>query len=141
MSRDTILERGRAVVAEGPGLSGAFIDACTVTRTVPGSVQTDPLTGAVASQLQLIYTGACRVQQAAAPWAGPATVAQAEIGLSALEIQLPVVGTGEITKNDIVTITACVHDAGLVGRKFTVQGAHRKSHATTRRLPLQEVLS
>lgn len=133
MSRDTVLAAGRAAAESG------FIDTCTVERR--GAAVTNDLDGTVTHPLTPIYAGKCRVQQAAAPWAGPATVGQAGIGLSALEIQLPVVGSEDITKDDVVTITACVHDADLVGKIFSVQGAHHKSHATTRRLPLQEVLS
>ncbi len=132
MSRASVLARGRAFAA------GGFIDTCVISRVIGQS--TNPLDGTVTPVLDPIYTGVCRVQQAAAPWAGPATVAQAGVGLSALEIQLPVVGSEGITKDDIVTVTACVNDADLVGKSFTVQGAHHASHKTTRRLPLMEVL-
>jgi hypothetical protein len=132
MSRASVLARGRAFAAAG------MVDACQIDRVV--GQQTNLTDGVVTDQVERIYTGACRVQQAAAPWAGPATVGQAQIGLSALEIQLPVAGSEGVTKDDTVTITACVNDAELVGRRFTVQGAHHKTHATTRRLPLQEIL-
>lgn len=137
MSRASALARGRAFA------EGGFVDSCYVERR--GAPSTDPLSGDVSFPMTPIYgTSAvparCRVQQAAAPWAGPATAGQAGIGLSALELQLPVVGSEDITKDDVVTIAACVNDADLVGRTFTVQGAHHKSHATTRRLPLQEIL-
>jgi len=132
MSRDSVLARGRAFAA------GGFVDACVIERVA--TKQTNTTDGQVAKQYDLVYTGPCRVQQAAAPWAGPATIGQAGIGLSALELQLPVVGTEDVTKDDRVTITACVHDTALIARVFTVQGAHHKSHATTRRVPLQEIV-
>jgi hypothetical protein len=133
VSRELAVAAGRAFAADG------FIDACTVVRR--GSPVTDPLDGTVTYPMSPIYTGACRVQQAAAPWAGPGEVGQAGLGLSALEIQLPVVGSEGITKDDVVTITACRNDTDLVDKKFTVQGAHHASHKTTRRLPLMEILS
>lgn len=133
MSRASVLARGRAFA------EGGFVDTCTIERR--GTTATNDLDGTVTYTMTPIYSGRCRVQQAAAPWAGPATVGEAGIGLSALELQLPVVGSEGVTKDDVVTITVCVNDADLVGKTFTVQGAHHKSHATTRRLPLQEVLS
>jgi hypothetical protein len=132
MSRASVLARGRAFAAQG------FIDTCTVERR--GAPVTNDLDGTVTYPMTPIYSGPCRVQQAAAPWAGPATVGQAGIGLSALQLDLPVVGSEGVTKDDVVTVTACVNDADLVGRTFTVQGAHHKSFATARRLPLQEIL-
>jgi hypothetical protein len=133
VSRDIAMAAGRALAESG------FIDACTVERR--GTPVTDPLDGTVTYPMTPVYSGVCRVQQSAAPWAGPANVGQAGIGLSALEIQLPVVGSEGITKDDVVTITACTHDADLTGKVFSVQGAHHASHKTTRRLPLMEVLS
>jgi hypothetical protein len=132
MSRETILLRGRAAAQAG------FIDTCTIER--PGAEVTSQVDGTVSTPMTPIYEGVCRVQQAAAPWAGPATAGQAAIGLSALEIQLPVVGSEGITKDDVVTVTACTFDTDLVGKKFTVQGAHHATHKTTRRLPLMEIL-
>ena len=137
MSRDIAMAAGRAFAEAG------FIDSCVVERR--GGAVTDPLDGTVTYPMTPIYgtvaaPAICRVQQSAAPWAGPATVGQAGIGLSALEIQLPVVGSEGITKDDVVTITACTFDADLVGKVFSVQGAHHATHKTTRRLPLQEIL-
>ena len=134
MSRASVLARGRAAA------EGAFIDTCTIRR-VAGK-QTNTTDGTVTRQYepQPVYTGRCRFQQAAAPWAGPATVGQAGIGLSALELQLPVLGSEGVTKDDVVTCDSCVNDAELVARVFVIQGAHHASHKTTRRLPLQEVL-
>jgi hypothetical protein len=132
MSRETVLARGRAFAA------GGFVDACTITRVV--GQQTNPTDGRVTDQLEPVYSGPCRFQQAAAPWAGPATVGQAGIGLSAAELQLPVVGTEGIDKDDIVTCTLATNDADLLGKRFTVQGTHHATHKTTRRIPIQEII-
>jgi len=133
MSRDTATAAGRAFAAPG------FVDSCVITRVVGES--TDLLTGQVTKTLSTVYTGACRVQQAAAPWAGPATVGQAAIRISALELQLPVVGSEGILVDDRVTITAAVHDTELVGKTWVIVGEHHATHKTTRRLPLEEILS
>ena len=133
MSRASVLARARAFAA------GGFDDTCTIQRKV-GEPVTNPLDGTTTQQMQLIYSGVCRFQQASAPWAGPAVVGQAQVGLSAQELQLPVVGSAGITKDDVVTCTAATNDPDLLGKQFTVQGAHHKTHAGTRKLPLQEIL-
>lgn len=133
MSRQTILARGRARAAE------AFIDACLIER-VTGET-TNLTTGAVTKTYTAVYSGPCRVQAATANWAGPAEVGQAAIRLAAAELQLPVVGSEGLLIDDRVTITACVHDTDMVGRVYSVTGPSHKSEATTRKLPLQEILS
>jgi hypothetical protein len=133
MSRASVLARGRAFA------EGGFVDTCEIVR--PGEPQTDLTDGRVTTPTTAVYQGRCRVKQAAAPWAGPATVGEAQLRLAALELQLPIEGSEGIRVDDQVTITACVHDVELVGRVFTVVGEHAASHITTRRLPLQQVLS
>lgn len=133
MSRASVLARGRAFADAG------FVDTCRIERVV--ATDSNPLTAVTTKQWDTVYTGPCRVQQAAAPWAGPATVGEAALRTSALELQLPVAGTEGILIDDRVTITACTHDAELTGRQFTITGQHHASHKTTRRLPLMEVLS
>jgi hypothetical protein len=131
VSREIVMAHGRAAAQSG------FVDACTIERR--GVPATDP-DGNVTFPMTTVYSGPCRFQQSAAPWAGPATVGQAGVGLSALEIQLPVVGSEGITKDDVCTCTAAANDTDLVGKSFSVQGAHHATHKTTRRLPLQEIL-
>lgn len=135
MSRASVLARGRRAAAAG------MVDACEITRRVAGSQQTDPLDGTVTYQHAVIYTGKCEFQQQSAPWAGPATVGQAGLRLSALMLKLPVDGSDGVEVDDVVTCTASQHDTELVGRRFVVAGTHHASHKTARRLPLSEVLS
>lgn len=133
MSRASVLARGRAFAV------GGFVDTCTITRIT--NKATDILTGQVAKQTEIVYAGVCRVQQAAAPWAGPSTVGEAAIRIAALELQLPVATSVGIEPDDKVTINTCTHDVELVGREFFIAGEHHATHKTTRRLPLQEILS
>lgn len=133
MSRASVLARGRAFAAQG------FVDTCRIDYVI--DEDTNPLSGQVTKQRDIRYEGPCRFQQAAAPWAGPATVGEAALRLAALELQLPVVGSEGIKADDRVTALTCVHDTELVGRTFAVVGQHHASHKTTRRLPIQEVLS
>ena len=133
MSRASVLARGRAFAA------GGFVDTCTVERRSTPVTNLIDGTPTYPTPTQ-IYNGSCRFQQAAAPWAGPATVGQAGIGLSAEEVQLPVIGSEGIDKDDVVTCTSSTNDPDLVGKRFTVQGTHHATHKTTRRLPIQEII-
>lgn len=133
MSRDSVLARGRTF------LLGGLIDTCLIERVT--SEQTDQRDGTVTKQYAPVYQGSCRIQAATANWAGPAEVGQAAIRLAAAELQLPVVGTEGIAIDDRVTVLTCTHDVEMVGRRYSVTGLSHKSHATTRKLPLQEALS
>lgn len=133
MSRASVLARGRAFA------EGGFVDSCTIVRR--SSPVTNDLDGTVTYTSTPVYSGRCRVQAATANWAGPATVGEAALRLAAAELQLPVVGTDGVFIDDLVTITACVHDVDMVARVYSVVGPSHKSHAATRKLPLQEVLS
>ena len=133
MSRASVLARGRAFA------EGGFVDICLIERVIGEA--TNLITGTDTKTYETVYSGVCRVQAATANWAGPADVGQAAMRLAAAELQLPAVGTEDIRIDDRVTITACVNDADMVGRRYSVTGPSHKSHATTRKLPLQEVLS
>lgn len=133
MGRETVLLAGRAFLTR----SGALVDTCKIEHRT-GETTVGML---VTPTYATVYTGACRVQAAAANWAGPTEVAEAALRLASFELQLPVAGSEDLEIDDRVTILTCLNDADLVGRIFTITGVSRKSHATTRKLPLLEVLS
>lgn len=133
MGRETVLLAGRNFLVR----SGALVDTCKIERR-SGEVTVGTV---VTPTYATVYTGACRVQAAAANWAGPTDVAEAALRLASFELQLPVVGSEGLRIDDRVTILTCLNDTDLVNRVFTITGASRKSHATTRKLPLLEVLS
>jgi len=135
VTRETVVAAGRAFLA----VSGALADTCIIERVSGES--TNQTTGKVTKTYATVYTGACRVQAASANWAGPGELAEAAIRRASSELQVPVVGTEGLKIDDRVTILTCVFDADLVGRQFTLTGESRKSNATTRKLPLLEVLS
>jgi hypothetical protein len=135
-----------AVLAGGRAFAAVnFDDRCVIER--PGAPVTNVLTGEVYVPMTPVYgtlaePGVCRFKQTAAPWAGPATVGEAGVGLSSGEVQLPVVGSESITVNDVCTCVAALNDTDLVGRRFRVMGAdHASTHKTTRKVPIMEVLS
>jgi hypothetical protein len=135
VSRETVLAAGRAFLLT----SGALSDMCIIQRKTGEA--TNLTTGVVTPTYSTVYSGACRVQAASANWAGPSEVAEAALRLASSQLQIPVVGTEGLKIDDRVTITASLNDADLVGRVYTLTGESRKSHATTRKLPLLEILS
>lgn len=132
MSRVTALARGRAMAEAGMG------DVCDITRVVGES--TNPATGVITPTVATVYSGKCRIQQHVAD---PATQQPGEafVRLLAIEVQLPVGTSVGIQAEDLVTVTACVHDPDLVGRRLPVVGLAHKSEATARRIRCEEVTS
>jgi hypothetical protein len=114
-----------------------MVDTCTVQRQT-GSTTNDT-TGVVTPTYSTIYTGKCRVQQRV-PVSKPADVGQAHVWLQRLELQVPMSVTG-IASDDLVTITASLLDADLVGRTFRVRELGHKTHMTARRVQLEEATS
>lgn len=131
MSATSITLRGRAAA------EALMLDACTVGR-LTGSTA-DPETGLLTPTYSNIYTGKCKAQQTT-PATGPTVVGEAEVFLGQMELHLPVTtATAAVAPGDLVTVSACVLDAGLVGKTFKLRGPAHKSYATARRFPMVEV--
>lgn len=130
MSRATVLAAGRKAAEAG------MADVCTIKRLDTGST-TNPDSGYPTSTYTTLYTGKCRIQQQAVI-ARPHDVGEDTVLIVRFDLQLPVAGTEGLKVNDIVTITACVHDADLVGREFQVWELAHKSEATARRVGITE---
>jgi hypothetical protein len=142
VGRENVLAAGRAFLVT----SGALVDTCRIQRRAGeftvGMVVTPSYTTLYGPGVPTADAlGACHIQAAAANWAGPTDVAEAALRLASFELQVPVVGSEGLEIDDWVTILSCLNDTDLVGRVFTITGVSRKSHATTRKLPLLEVLS
>jgi hypothetical protein len=131
MSATTATLRGR-LAAEA-----LMVDSVTIQR-VTGTTTNDT-TGVVTPTYSTIYSGKCRVQQTV-PVSKPHEVGQAAVWLQRLELQVPMAVTG-IASDDLVTITASLLDADLVGRTFRVRELGHKSHMTARRVQLEEATS
>lgn len=131
MSRESLLVRARAAAVRG------MTDTCTITREADGAV--DENTGRVAVTTQAIYTGVCRVQSQRAQ-SRAEDVGEDYKLLLPLEVQLPITVTGMLV-GDIITITASVNDADLVGRKLRVRDPMHKTDASARRPRVEEVVS
>lgn len=127
------LARGRAAA------ESLMVDTCSIGRTTGEATDTD--TGVVTPTTSTVYTGRCRVQQSQLGAAStPDDPGQAAVRLVAFAVQLPMSVVG-LRVGDVVTVTASVHDPDLVGRTFTVLGLAHKTHATSRRIQVQEVVT
>lgn len=129
MTAASALARGRTAAL------ALMVDACTIQRRSGSS--TDQDTGVDTPTYSSIYSGQCRFQ-VAAPSASPTDVGQEQVFIQQTILQLPMTATG-INNEDVVTCTASSLDPDLVGRKWWVKGVLRKTHATARRLSLEEV--
>lgn len=115
-----------------------MVDACTITRATGSTTDVD--SGVVTETVTTVYAGKCRVQEPPAI-ARPANVGEALVFQLPFQLQLPMVGTEGVQVGDRVTVTASLLDADLPDRVFWVKALFHKSHATARRLGLEEVTS
>lgn len=127
----TVLISGR-VAAER-----LMTDTCTVTR--PGEPVFNETTGTYTPTSTTIYTGKCRVQ-AANTLAGGPNAGERVVVISRFTVSLPI-SAPVVQVDDIVTVTIGTFDAQLIGKRFRVASLHHKSHATARRLEVEETQS
>lgn len=142
---DEVLAQGRALA------ESLMIDSCRITREAkvgdPGYVAPVMDTNTMQYPTQgrvTMYEGPCRVQVASTAVGIGFTEYQAgerEITAVQPEIQVPVVGTENVTVDHVAEILTAAHDAALVGRKFTVVARHEKTHANYRRLRVWEAVA
>jgi len=124
---DALLARGRAAA------EALMVDACTIRRrtgetTGPG--------GVVTPTYVTVFEGQCRLQQPTGT-AREEDAGEAALLMVRFELQVPMSVVG-VQADDEVTVTASVHDPDLVGREFLVRGLFHKTHATARRLQVEE---
>lgn len=133
MSATSAVLRGRTAAER------LMLDTIVVTRLA--STVTDPESGVVTPTYATVYTGKGKVQRTPqASRVTPTSVGEAEVFMSRLELHLPVAATG-VTADDIVTVTASVLDADLVGKVFHVREIAVKTLQTARRFGIEVVAS
>lgn len=128
MSAATALARGRALAEQ------LMVDTCEIKRVT--SETTDPASGVITPTYATLYTGPCRVQHREAQ-GREEQPGQAFLVMLLLELQLPMSVTG-LQVDDQVTVTTSAHDPDLVGRVFFIRDLMHKTHATSRRVSIQE---
>jgi hypothetical protein len=115
-----------------------MVDTCTIRRLA--STSTDAETGVITPTYTTIYSGACKVQQRSTAQARPHDLGEATVFVAPLELHLPVTVTG-VASDDLVNITASVHDPDLPGRSWHIRELAHKSFASARRFSMIEVTS
>lgn len=121
-----LLSDGRAMA------ESLMVDTCRIERRSGSTAGTRP--GETVATYTLVYEGRCRFQLA-----GLATrqvsAGQQTVTVGRVELQLPVTVI-DVDEDDRVTSLTSV-DPALPGRKFRVQDAPAKTHATKRVLGLE----
>jgi len=108
-------------------------DQCVIRR--PTGETTGP-GGVVTPTYEPVYEGRCRMQQPTGT-AREEDAGEAALLMVRFELQLPMAVVG-VQADDEVKMTASVHDPDLVNREFLVRGLFHKTHATARRLQVEE---
>lgn len=111
MSIDSALHRFRNRQAE------QFSDACTVQRPV-GEPEFDTDTETYTQDVVSVYVGVCKLRPVAIRGDDEANAGETLVATPDSECKFPV--DTDIQRGDILTITASLYDAGMVGKTFTV---------------------
>jgi hypothetical protein len=112
-----------------------MVDECKIHR--PGDRQLDENTGQFADTSDPVYEGVCKFQATLAAGKSP-LAGSYEFTVQELRLDLPV-SAGPVAVDDVVTVTASVFDAQLVGRVYRVVELFHKSFATAQRCRVEEV--
>lgn len=131
---------GADIQAELPTLrsqaESMMVDACTIAGGTTSVFNPD--TFEYETVPVEVYSGPCRLRFAATAVQDVEAAGQLLVAQRAT-LSLPVATSGGVIEGHMVTITACVNDASLVGRTFQVEGGHHQTFATARRFPLKEI--
>lgn len=114
-----------------------MIDACTITR--PGETVTDPDSGDVTNTATEVYSGKCKVQSKDSATANP-EAGEHTFTVVSRQVHIPA-NAADVREGDVVTITASLLNAVLVGKQYRVGGFTPDSFDTAFRLPVKEVMS
>lgn len=128
MSAAATLARGRALA------QSLMTSTCVVTRVIGETW--DPVTLQNVPALETVYEGQCRVRQASAQDHAENAADQSFVA-SLYVLSLPVTGSEEVHRDDLVTVTTCPEDAALEGDRFSIFAAPAYSHGTARRIPVR----
>lgn len=135
---------GDAIAHALPGLrreaESLMTDTCRITRDGDGEPVFNESTGQYDDPPRVVvYEGRCRIQIRSTTEqhesAGPS-----EVALQYPELQLPIAGTDVVAVDHQVECLTAAYDPSLVDRVWTITARHEKSHATSRRLRMVEVV-
>jgi uncharacterized protein DUF6093 len=108
-----------------------MLDACVVTRIVPGTRVYNDVTQQYTEATTTVYTGPCRIKI----WRGQdEEAAEQEVNVQRYYLDLPLSGTApDVRRRDTVTITASLN-AALVGRVLILTNAEAETTDTAFRI-------
>lgn len=126
MSVASALARGRAAAER------LMVDTCVIRREAGRTGDAD---GVVTKTYTQLYSGRCRFQQPGGQ-ARASDAGETYTLMLRLEVQLPMTAGGFEPGDEVLPDTSV--DADLPGRVFLVRELAHKTHATARRLGLEE---
>jgi len=125
MSVSSVVAAGRAAHA------ALMIDACTVSRAIPGTRVYVPATQSYTEDVETVYTGPCRLKI----WRGTDEQAsETEVNVQRYYVDLPLTGaTPNVARRDLLTVTASLNPA-LVGRALVLTDVETETTDTALRI-------
>lgn len=113
-----------------------MIDACTISGGTTSVFNEE--TFEYETVTAETYSGPCRLRFAATAVQDVEAAGQLLV-VQRATLSLPIATSGAVLEGHVATITACVNDPALVGRKFRIEGGHHQTFATARRFPVEEI--
>jgi hypothetical protein len=126
-----------SVILSGRRFTEALMTSTCVIRRAGERVLSET-TGQYESSFTDVYTGPCKVKFGGTQ-ADPVDAQSQRLVEQDAILSLPVVGSGDVTVDDVAEIVTSPMDAELVGLRFRVTGIHAQSFATARRFPVEVV--
>jgi hypothetical protein len=121
-------------------------DRCVVERiTVDKTAGINETTGQYPTVVQQVYPpasdhapdGPCLLK-AANTAVGEIDAAGQQLVEQSAQLQLPVLSSVDVQKNDVARITASQNDPQMVGVHVRIEGPHRQTSASSRRFAVEE---
>lgn len=109
-----------------------MVDACTVTRIVPGSRTYNATTQQYAEETEIVYTGPCRLKI----WRGTdEQAAETEVNVQRYYVDLPLTGVTPpaVARRDLLTVTTSQNPA-LIGRVLVLTDVETETTDTALRV-------
>jgi hypothetical protein len=126
-----VIDPRGAVAAGRAAHAGLMMDACTVTRAVPGTRVYNETTKQYSETTTTVYSGPCRIKI----WRGQdEQAAEAEVNVQRYYLDLPLTATApDVRRRATVTITASLN-AALVGRVLILTNTEAETTDTAVRI-------
>lgn len=128
-----------ATIAGRTAAESLMVDTCLIEHRT-GTSALDETTGRYTDTWTTVYSGKCRIQARDVIRTPTAESGERLVTLKVLTCSVPMSVTG-VKVDDRVTVTASALDPDLTNRAFRVADLFHKTHATARRLAIEEITS